>query len=437
MIDVGLALAAAVGAATTATEVPLRPAVGLSRRQMFAWGEQAEARGDRPTAILVYQAMQQDDDQDVRSEARFRLARLLTVGGHLNAAAVVLRQVLDDKPDAARVRLALAELLVKLGDESAARRELRAIRAGNLPADVALLIDRYSEILRVRKPFGAHLELALAPDSNINRATRSDTVGTIIGPFDINDDGKAQSGTGLAIRGELYGRVPLSGDAALQANVAVRADVYRAREFNDLSVAATVGPEFHVGPNVMRAEAGAERRWFGRHVFSDSISSALAITRPVGSRAQVRATASLSLIDNKLNDLQDGRVYSGSIGIERALSPTTGIGLTLSGAREALADPAYSTRSWRASLVGWRDVGRTTFTTTFDYGRLAADDRLVLFPDKRRETFARFSVGASFRQLSVNGFAPLVRYSIERNKSSIEIYDYSRRRTEIGVTRAF
>jgi hypothetical protein len=35
------------------------------------------------------------------------------------------------------------------------------------------------------------------------------------------------------------------------------------------------------------------------------------------------------------------------------------------------------------------------------------------------------------------GFSPLVRFTMERNKSSIELYDYTRRRVEVGVTRAF
>ena len=35
------------------------------------------------------------------------------------------------------------------------------------------------------------------------------------------------------------------------------------------------------------------------------------------------------------------------------------------------------------------------------------------------------------------GFAPVARFTLERNKSTIELYDFSRTRSEIGLVRAF
>ncbi|HVH49397.1 MAG TPA: porin family protein [Sphingomicrobium sp.] len=440
ILDWGLALAA-VGilydpAAANPSRTP-EDRIVLNASQMLKWAKSAQSRGDSQTAKRVYRAMQQDDNPDVRAEARFNLARLLATDGRLSEAAILLRQVLDEKPAAAPVRMELAQLLVRIGDEAAARRELRALQAGPLPAEAARLVDRFSNALRVRKPFGASVEIALAPDSNINRATRSDTIGTILGPFDISDDGKATSGTGIAVRGQVYGRLPVGGETHLLARLSGDANVYGESDYNELAFEAAAGPELQLGRNVVRIEAGAGRRWFGGDPFVDTARLTGSITRPVGRRAQVQLSGSALLIDNKLNDLQDGRGYTARIGLERALSPTTGIGLALAGDRQALRDAAYSTLGWRASLFGWRDMGRTTLTASAEYGRLSADDRLALFPDKRRETFAKLSFGATFRQFAVNGFAPLVRYSIERNRSSIAIYDYSRRRAEFGVSRAF
>lgn len=439
ILDLGLALAVAGSPGIPAGSDAPNPTrqVTLTAGQMLKWARSAQVRGDRATAAQIYRAMLDDENAEVRSEARFLLAQLLAADGRSSEAAFLLRQVLDEKPQAAGVRMALAQLLVQIGDEASARRELRALQAGPLPPDAARLVDRFSLALRVRKPFGASLELALAPDSNINRATRSDTIGTVIGPFDISDDGKATSGTGVAARAQVYGRMSIGGDVSLLGRLSGQADVYSRDEYNDWAIDAAVGPELQLGRSTVRVEAGLGRRWFGGDPFVDSVRLAAAFTRPVGRRMQVQLSASASLIDHKLNDLQDGRGYGGRIGLERALSPTTGIGLALAGDRQSLRDAAYSTTSWRASLFGWRDVGRTTVTATADYGRLAADDRLSLFPEKRRESFARLSLGAVFRQFSVNGFAPLVRYSIERNRSSVEIYDYSRRRAEFGVTRAF
>jgi hypothetical protein len=78
-----------------------------------------------------------------------------------------------------------------------------------------------------------------------------------------------------------------------------------------------------------------------------------------------------------------------------------------------------------------------TFTASAEFGKLRADERLVLFPERRSDRYASLSLGATFRQLQWRGFAPVARLSVERNRSTIAFYDYRRTRSEIGVVRAF
>ena len=59
---------------------------------MLKWAKGAQERGDRRTAAQIYRTMQRDENADVRSEARFLLAQLLTTDGHLSEAAFLLRQ---------------------------------------------------------------------------------------------------------------------------------------------------------------------------------------------------------------------------------------------------------------------------------------------------------------------------------------------------------
>ena len=161
------------------------------------------------------------------------------------------------------------------------------------------------------------------------------------------------------------------------------------------------------------------------------------LRRPLDGRTQLRLVGSASLIDNRRNALQDGKSLAVQVGVERALSATTGLALNLSLDRFSARDPGYSTTGWRGGLLAWRDVGRATLTAGVEIGRLRADERLLLFPDKRSDKYGRLSFGATFRQLSFGGFAPVTRLVIERNSSTVEFYDYSRTRTEIGLVRAF
>jgi len=316
-------------------------------------------------------------------------------------------------------------------------RELRAAQASGLPPAVARLVDRYSEALRASRPFGASFEIALAPDSNINRATRSDTLGTIFGDFDIGKDSKAKSGMGLSMQGQAYRRLSIGADNSLLVRLSGAADLYRKMDFNDIAVDLAAGPELRLGRNQVNFELGATQRWFGQKPFMRSARLGATWVRPIGDVTQLRLSGSAALIDNQMNDLQDGKAFSGKLDVERALSATMGIGLNLSRDRQSLKDPGYSTTGWRVGLLGWRDVGRMTFTAAAEMGRLHADDRLQLFPDKRSDRYSSVSFGATFRQLQWHGFAPVTRFSIERNRSTIEFYDYRRTRSEVGVVRAF
>ena len=215
--------------------------VQVTAAQLFRIAETAAAKGDTRTAERAYEALIQDPSQEVRLEARFRMAMLEGKRGNLTKAATLLRQVIDQRPDASRVRLELASVLDRMGDKDGAWRQVRSIHAGGLPADVARLVDRYSEALRAQRSAGSSIEFALAPDNNINRATRADRLGTVIGDFEIADEGKAKSGTGLAISGQTYRRLPLGNEVSLLIRGSGFANLYRESRFNDIAADVAVG----------------------------------------------------------------------------------------------------------------------------------------------------------------------------------------------------
>ena len=353
--------------------------VTLTPSEMFDVADAAQHRNDFDAAETIYRALATNPALQIRNEARFRLARMFEGEHRYPESAVLLRAILDEQPDAQRVRLESA-ILATMGDDAAARRELRAVRAGELPPEVAQQVDRFSAALRARKAAGATLDIALASDSNVNRATRSDTLGTVIGDFTLDKDARAQSGEGIALQGQGYGRIALGRDADLLGTLSASANVYRKSRFNDVSLGGTFGPELTLGNFQLHPSLGASRRWYGHQPFTDVASLQLDTAHPLGATAQVRGAFAASHIWNHLNSLESGNSYSGSVAIEAALSETTGGGLSLTGIRQALDDPGYSDTSGQLSLFGWHEAGRVTFSSSFTFGRLVADERLLLYP---------------------------------------------------------
>jgi tetratricopeptide (TPR) repeat protein len=188
-------------------EAPPSQSVTLSPTELFALADRARDAGDFNGAEVAYRALAGNPDIELRTEARFRLGLMLADRlGNPREAAVFFREILDEKPNAARVRFELARMHVMLGNSNAAEREFRAVGAtAALPPEVERLVRFYANALSAFKPFGGSIELALAPDTNVNRATRSDTLGTVVGDLTLDEDARARSGV-LPGQGRRFGQ---------------------------------------------------------------------------------------------------------------------------------------------------------------------------------------------------------------------------------------
>src|SRR6476661_1410064 len=132
-VAVGVALLAADASSGAVETVPSRPhSLRLTPAQMFKLAELAENHADLRTAYAVYAALEHNPDPDIRAEARFRHAKQLLGQGENKDAALLLRAVVDEKPDATPARLELARALQLLGETDEALRELRAAEASGL-----------------------------------------------------------------------------------------------------------------------------------------------------------------------------------------------------------------------------------------------------------------------------------------------------------------
>jgi len=437
----GAALAAALPAGALAqdsAETPAAPeTVQLTPAQLFAFADEARDAGDFETAETAYRALAEHPDIELRTEARFRLAMMLDSQGSTREAAVLMRQILDEKPDAARVRVELARMQAMMGNMRAAERELRAAQAAGLPPEVERLVQFYASALNSSRLYGASLELAVAPDSNINRATRSDTLGTIIGDFDLSEDAQATSGLGLASRAQLWGRLPVSSSMLLRGEVNASGSFYKENQFDDYALGLELGPELTSGRDRISLTGVVQWRWFGGDPYSFAYGAQANIRHPLSQRSQLRVDGSVLRSQDKLNDLRDATRYSLSAGVDRAFSERTGGGVSVSGSRNVAADPGYSTTRGGVSAYLYREMGQTTLVGNLGYSRLEADARLFLYPERRKDDRFDAGLSATFRSLRVGTFAPIVRLRYERNWSAVGIYDYDRVAAEFGVTAAF
>jgi outer membrane protein len=414
-----------------------RAITGLTAPQLFDIATNAQQSGDTATAETIYTALTHDPDIDIRSEARFRLSQLLETQKRYTDAALLLRAILDEKPDAQRVRLELAKVLALKGDERGAYRALRQAEAGGLPPDVALLVKQFTNAFRSHKPFGASLEISLAPDSNINRSTISDTLDTIVGPLVLSGDAKQQSGIGLKVGGQTYLRLPVAKDLRFVTRLSGQANLYRASSFNDITGSGQIGVEWTKGRSLWSPSIGRTWRWYGGNLYALTDTASLKWRRMLGKKAQLETDIAAGRSRYKLNDLQSGSIYDLSVTYERAFDARSGGSMTVSGQRQTARDAGYATASGGVGLVYWHELGKMTVFGSANVRRLEADKLIPFLKFRRRETYWRVGLGATFRQIKVAGFSPVLRLSHERNASTVGLYDYDRSAFEFGISRAF
>lgn len=437
-LALGLVLPLALSAAApVAPSAETRRIDNLSAIDLFALADRARAASLIDEALTLYDALAKDENADVRAEARFRKGMMLADARRYRDAALAFRALLDEQPGATRVRLELARVLASMGDEASARRELRQAQAGGLPPQVAATVGQFDQALRSRKSWGGTFELALAPDSNLNRATQARTLDTVIAPLTLSRDARARSGIGMHLAGQVYTRIGILPHLAFAPRLSGLANLYRADAFNDVAATGLLGLEWQGRRDRLSPSIGRSWRWYGGERYAQTDVLAADWLHSLGRRAQLIVSGSASRADYIRNDLQDGAIYDLSASLERAVSARTGFSVTVSGSRQTARDPGYATASGGLTLLGWRESGHTTFFASAGIRRMKGDAALFLFGEKRREWLYSARAGATFRGLAVGGLAPYARLSFERNSSTVGLYDYRRIATEFGLTRAF
>ena len=355
------------------------------------------------------------------------------------------RAILDNDPTQTRVRLDLSYVLMRQGKTEAADYHLRlAEQSDDLPDELRTSVRTTRSAIRDKKQHRFGINIGLAPDTNINNATHSETVDINLGPFAIpltlNDNARSRSGLGMTANVTAAYRMPVAGGVHMIVEADGYGVNYQGEVADDFHAQMAVGPEFQLNETTrLTVQAVGTQRWYGGEKQSRSFGARADMQFDLGRGSALAVRADAQRSNFFASDGYDGWSFGSTVSYERGIVKGLTLSTSVFARRNDFNGAANS--SWSGGAVvgigGELPYGfNIGASAVVSYAKFDEPDYLFSF-DKRADMrySARLSVGN--RKLKVFGFSPSLEYSYSRNDSNYIIYDTDRHRAEFKLARYF
>ena len=364
----------------------------------------------------------------------------------LNEAVAAFHTMLVETPGLVRVRLELARAFYLKGEDALARRHFEAVLAGGVPDEVAANVNLFLSEIRSRGRWSFNVGVALAPDSNIGAGSEKRTIYIpVFGqplPFERDAKELTSSGVGVALWGGAEYQVPLAERWRLRAGGQASRREYEGSDFDQLYLAAHLGPRWLVDQDTDGSLlASARQRWIGTVPNNRELGARLEVGRRITPRVTAFANASWHDRRYRKQAHLDGPVMDASLIGSWVVTPTVRAQLSAGyGQERTKRERERNSSRWVGADVsvilplgftvgGGGEVRWTDFEDEWFPHTPTGEDR----EDRTRSL--RLSVHN--RAFTLYGFSPELVVVNEERETNAQLYDYKRTRGELRFVRQF
>ena len=359
-------------------------------------------------------------------------------------AITALRTILIDRPDLVRVRLELARAFYLNRDDGLARDHFERVLAGNPPPPVVANVQLFLNSIRARRRWSTYLGVALLPSTNIGRHPHENTIITIPGlpDFPFRPDKTRKSGVGISVwtGGEYH--YPLAERVRLLLGSDVNLQLYPGKEFDQISLAGHVGPNWQAGRNTeISLLANVRKNWIGAAPYSSDIGAKLQVGHRLTQRINFTGQAYWQRSDYRTNKFLDGPLRDFSLYGYWLITSTVRAEAAAGYARQRPKDPLYHNVS-RWGRIGVSVIIPRGFTLGASYELRRKQykggsifNTLDGSPRRDRTRILRASVYN--RAFTLSGFSPQLAVTNEAQKSNGQFHNYKSTSAELRFVRQF
>ena len=431
-----LLLAVGVAPSVAGAQEPQRSEI--SAETLIEAARAALAQGALDDAELLLDGVDPTSEEHI-DDLDFLYGTIAMARGDWETAIARFRAMLSRDPTLVRVRLDLALAYFQARQDGRATYHFRqALGAPDLPPaarDNALV---FLDEIRRRKTWSVSTAVALAPDNNINAATRARIVELFGLPAELSEDARQTSGVGLSVNVSGTYEARLSPDLRFRTSAGLSTRTYRKRQFNNRTVTVRAGPRFLFEKFDLRPAVTGRLRQLGGELYVRA--GGLEVSGDWQAAPEWRLSGALSA--ERLfyeTFLGNGHGYGAQVSVTRAFGQATSVRVDTAVRRESVESEA---NSWRQLVVGvsvMRELPGGFVVTVGPSYQLRNHDRAIpIFgPDARRDRTRVGQIKLSNRNFSVRGFIPEITVRNERRNSNLSLYGYTRTVAEFGLVRTF
>ena len=377
-------------------------------------------------------------DEQEEIERLFLLGVAESRLGMLESAAQRFEAILAHQPSLTRVRLELGKIYHTLGRDGKARFHFRNSLADRLPTSVQDAVESYLDHIDTRKRWSASLSFAVLPESNPAKRTESREVRISGVPFQLDEDSRAASGTGLLIStGTQYS--PVIGEdlrGVLAGSAAGK--FYRNDDWNDISVQGELGISRLFDRSNVSSGIRYSQRWLGGERYSFGLGSWIRGRKELSQKTESDFSLSAEHIEHTTRTGMDGWTVRLRSGLDYSFSVRTESRLEVDLMENDTRETHHGHRIAGVALsLSHAFEGGLSISPKISFQRRRHAAANPLFQKARSDRLVRLSVNLLHRAFQYRGFAPYIGYSYEVNRSNIPVNEYTNHGAVLGVSRNF
>lgn len=419
----------------------------------------AQARYDRAVA-----AMMENMSDPSRS---FELAEAATQSGNVRGAIAALEGLLLLDPSLSNIKLELGLLYLRAGSPVIAERFIKeALEDPAAPPEVRARATQYALAAEEQQKtwrVSADLYTGLRYETNANAATRSSSVGIVLGGLPVvgilepNARGQADVSAVVSARAQISYDLGLQSGSSILSNISYYGSKYFEQSENNLDIlTADVGPVVFLGNTPgsgwsARPYVTAALVLRGEEFYQSGTGVGLSLNGPLAGGLGFTSDTTASYLDyNESSDYptldrKDGWSLETSPGLTYAVSPTVFLqGNVVLGRMEADSDSeTYWQTGVRASVSKafqnpfGLDVPLWVATVSAGYRNLDYDRPDTVFSLTEAQEDDRSDIGLSIQAPLTNRWAVVGDVRYLDSSSNYDIYDYDNFSTSLGVAVKF